>query len=368
MKKALFVASGTRHIMVFHIPYLKLLKENGYEVHVASFGEEEIPYCDKHFNLAFERSPLKKKNIDIWKELKKIIDNNGYDMIHCHTPTASVLTRLAAKKARKKGTKVVYTAHGFHFYKGAPLKNWIIFYPVEKYLSKYTDILITINKEDFELAQKRFGKRVKEIEYIPGMGVDEKKFCMKLSNSQKENLRKSLNIEKKNFVIIYPARLCKDKNQMLLLNFMREVNDSNVVLLLPGEDEFDGYYQKYVEDNKIQNVKFLGNRNDIPELIGISDLLIASSTREGFGINLVEALACEVPVIAVDNRGHREIIENGINGYLINNNVMELCSVFNMLYRDRNLYQKLEKNCYESAKKFFLSNSLARMKEIYKLS
>lgn len=367
MKKVLFVASITRHINTFHIPYLKLFKEKGFEVHVASNGTENIEYCDKHFQIDFQRSPFHKNNINAYRTLKKIIAEGGYDIIHTHTPVVSAMTRIASKKIRKKGTKVFYTAHGFHFYQGAPLKNWIIFYPIEKYLAKYTDTLITINKEDFEFAKKSFGNRIKQIEYIPGMGVDEKRFCVKLSISQRNNMRESLNIQRDDFVIIYPARLCKDKNQILLLNFMKKMNDSNVILLLPGQDEYDGYYQKFVNDNQIKNVKFLGNRNDIPELIGISDLLIASSIREGFGINLVEALACEVPVIAVDNRGHREIIANGINGYLINNDVTELFEVFNKIYKDKELYQKLKTNCYESVRKFFLSNSVQRMKEVYRL-
>ena len=111
MKKVLFVASVTRHINTFHIPYLKYFKDNGYEVHVASNGEENIKYCDKHFNIPFERSPIKKNNLKAYKQLKELIKNEEYTIIHCHTPVASVLTRLAAKNARRKGTKVFYTAH-----------------------------------------------------------------------------------------------------------------------------------------------------------------------------------------------------------------------------------------------------------------
>ena len=145
MKKVLFVATVTKHINSFHIPYLKWFKEEGYEVHVASNGNEPIEYCDKHYNLPFERFPLRKNNIKTYRELKKIINENKYEIIHCHTPVGGVLTRLAAKKARKKGTRVIYTAHGFHFYKEAPLLNWLIYYPIEKWLSRYTDCLITMN-------------------------------------------------------------------------------------------------------------------------------------------------------------------------------------------------------------------------------
>ena len=205
MKKVLFVATVTRHINAFHIPYLKWFKEQGYEVHVASNGDEKIEYCDKHFNLPFERFPLKVNNIKTYKELKKIIDDNNSEIVHCHAPVGGVLARLAARKARKKGTRVIYTAHGFHFYKGAPLLNWIIYYPIEKFLSRYTDCLITINQEDYELAKKRF-KKAKQIEYVHGVGVDSEKFKKEnLNKEQKEKLRKSLGIKEDDFVIIYTA-------------------------------------------------------------------------------------------------------------------------------------------------------------------
>lgn len=115
MKKILFVATVNRHIISCHIPYLKWFKEQGYEVHVASRGTEKIEYCDKHFNLPFERFPLKINNIKTYKKLKKIIIENNYDIIHCHTPVGGVLARLASRKVRKKGTKVLYTAHRISF-------------------------------------------------------------------------------------------------------------------------------------------------------------------------------------------------------------------------------------------------------------
>ena len=155
MKKVLFTATVTKtHINTFHLPYIKFFKEKGYETHVCSkndfIGEEcIIPNCDIHYDIQFERSPMNIKNIKAYMQLKKIINENEYEIIHCNTPVASILTRLAAIKARKKGTKVIYTAHGFHFFKGAPLLNWMLYYPAEKICSYFTDILITINKEDY---------------------------------------------------------------------------------------------------------------------------------------------------------------------------------------------------------------------------
>ena len=201
MKKVLFTATVDSHILQFHIPYLKWFKEQGYEVHVATNGDEKIEYCDVKHKIPFERSPIKINNIKAIFKLKKIIENEKFDILHCHTPMGSVVTRLAAKNARKKyKTKIIYTAHGFHFFKGAPLLNWIIFYPVEKYLSKFTDCLITINKEDYNLAKRKF--KSKRIEFVNGVGVDKSKFDFKMSDTEKHELRQSLGLKDDEFVII----------------------------------------------------------------------------------------------------------------------------------------------------------------------
>lgn len=175
MKKVLFTATVDSHIELFHLPYLKLFKDKGYEVHVATNSDKKIPYCDKKIKIPFRRSPFKIDNIKAIKMLKKVIMEEKYDIIHTHTPMGSAVTRLAAKKARKKyHTRVIYTAHGFHFFKGSSIKNWLIYYSVEKWLSRYTDTLILINQEDYQLAKKKF-KKCSDIQYVPGVGIDEKK-------------------------------------------------------------------------------------------------------------------------------------------------------------------------------------------------
>ena len=136
-----------------------MLHEYNCEVHVAArdnLAEKnglKLDFAEKVFDVPFSRSPKSKDNIKAYKQLKKIIDEGQYDVIHCNTPMGGIVTRLAARKARKNGTKVFYTAHGFHFYKGAPKKNWIVFYPIEKFFANhYTDKLITITNEDYDLA------------------------------------------------------------------------------------------------------------------------------------------------------------------------------------------------------------------------
>lgn len=314
MKKVLFTATVDSHILQFHIPYLKMLKEKGYEVHVATNGTENIPYCDVKHMVSFERSPIKINNLKAIKQLKKIIDKEKFEIIHCHTPMGSVVTRLAAKKARKEGTKVIYTAHGFHFYKGAPLINWMIFYPIEKYLSQYTDCLITINDEDYTLARKKF-KKCKQIELIYGVGVDENKFNLKMTDQEKHELRKSLGLRDDDFVLIEVGELNKNKNQIIAIEAMRNLVkvDTNIHLLLVGTGVLEESYKEKIEKyNLKKNIHMLGYRDDIPKLLKISNILLSLSHREGLPVNVIEGMICELPIIATDCRGNRDLVDETI--------------------------------------------------------
>ena len=316
MKKVLFTATVDSHILHFHLPYLKWFKEQGYEVHVATNGDEKIPYCDVKHKISVERSPIKINNLKAIKQLKKIINEEKFDIIHCHTPMGSVVTRIAAKKARKKyNTRVIYTAHGFHFYKGAPLINWLVFYPVEKYLSKYTDTLITINKEDYEKAKVKF-KKCKNIEYVPGVGIDENKFNFELTDEEKFNLREELGLKDDDFVIIYVAELLKRKNQGMLIKAVEELikEGKKIKVLFAGSDSEDGFYQKMAKDLGIEDsIKFLGYRKDIPKLLKISNLYVSTAKQEGLPVNVMEAMICGLPIIATACRGNRDLVENCIS-------------------------------------------------------
>jgi glycosyltransferase EpsD len=319
MKKVLFTATVDSHILHFHTPYLKYFKDNGYEVHIATNGNEIIPFCDVKHVITFERSPFKLNNLKAIKELKKIIDKEQFDIIHTHTPMGSVVTRLAAINSRKKGTRVIYTAHGFHFYKGAPIIYWLLFYPIEKYLSRFTDTLITINKEDYEIAKKNFKKT--NVEYVPGVGIDESKFNFTMTEEEKQELRSSIGLKPTDFVLIYPAELNKNKNQIFLINVMEQLvkENPNIHLLLPGKDSLNGKYQSITKEKGLgTNIHFIGYRNDIPRLLKISNIAVSSSKREGLGLNLLEAIFSGIPVVAFNNRGHNEIIVESRNGYFAN--------------------------------------------------
>lgn len=322
--KILYVATVRSHIGQFHMPVIRALKAAGHEVHAAFKDNSEdkqgldLSIIDKVFEVPFERSPFKLENIKAYKVLKKIIDEGNYDIIHCHTPMGAVITRLAAKAARKKGTKVIYTAHGFHFYKGAPKKNWIMFYPVEKCLSKYTDVLITINQEDYDLAvRKKFkaGKIVK----VSGVGVDLSKFATS-TPEQKKALRGEYGFGLDKFIMLYAADLSERKNQPMIFKAIARIKDEfpNVIALMPGQPILQAEYEKQCAELGISDrVQFMGYRRDIDKLLIISDCVISSSRQEGLPINLIEAAASGKYIISTDVRGSADVVRQSGYGALV---------------------------------------------------
>lgn len=369
MGKILYVATIDSHIKAFHMPYLKMLKENGYEVHVATNGDEQFPYCDVKHQICIERSPFKLKNIKAIKQLKKIIEEEKFDIIHCHTPMGSVVTRIAAKSVRKNGTRVIYTAHGFHFYKGAHILNWLLFYPVEWYLAKYTNTLITINKEDFERAKTKFGKRCKDIQYVPGVGIDIQKFDFEMSEDEKINLRESFGLKKEDFLLTCVARLDKNKNQGFLIKCMQQLikEKNNIHLLLAGRDELNGKYQKMVKEMNLENnVHFLGNRNDVPQLLKISDVVVSASKREGLPVNVIEAMNIGIPVIALECRGMKDLVDEEINGFIIYDKNQMIYKILE-LYKNRIDLNEIKNFNLNKLKLYDVSYIVKIMKKIYLL-
>lgn len=355
MKKILIVANVDKeHILKFHIPTIKMLKENGWIVDVACAGNEKIPFCDKKWIMPYKRNPFSIKTFDGIKTLKKIVEQENYSIIHCHTPTGGLVTRLACTNARKNGTVVIYTAHGFHFYKGAPIINWLLFFPVEKFLSKKTDCIITINLEDYKNA-KKYHFKSKKIIKIRGNGVDLNKF-QKLELSSRIKCRDEFNIPYDANVLIYVAEIIKNKNQLMLLKTLKELQRKypNSYLILVGPDHTNGKFEKLINKKGFKNVILTGWRDDITFLLNCADIYVASSIREGLGINLIEAMSLELPVIATSNRGHSSIISNNKNGYLVSIND----------------YKEMSKKCItliENSEKKKEMISLAK-KELYKYS
>jgi glycosyltransferase EpsD len=367
-KKVLFCATVDTHIRAFHVPYMRFFKNNGWEVHVAARGELELPYTDKKFDVPFTRSPFSRENMVAYRNLKSIIHDNAYSIVHCHTPVGGVLARLAARRARKNGTKVIYTAHGFHFYRGASLVNWLIYYPIEKWLSRYTDCLITINHEDYDLAVKhKFHAR--KIEYVHGVGIDVSRF-QPVTQDEKRDLRRQYGYSDELFLLFYAAELNANKNQGLLIKAVAEVrrNIPSVRLLLAGRGAHEEQYRALARDYNVDDcVDFLGYRNDIDRLLAMSDVAVASSLREGLPVNILEAMTSSLPIVATDIRGHRDLVVNGSNGFLVNpTDSVEMSAKLVELYGSADKCKELGRYSLERAQEFKLESVLERMTEVYR--
>ncbi len=355
------------HIEVFHLPYLKWFKENGYETHVCARNDYEnkqecnIAYCDKFFDLPFERSPFRPNNIVVYKELKKIIESNEYDIIHCHTPIGGVLTRLASRKSRKNGTKVIYTAHGFHFYKGSSLKNWLLYYPVERILARFTDTLITINKEDFARAQD-FNSQ--EVVYVPGVGVDVKKF-----NSVAEitsNNKKELGISNEQSILLSVGELSGRKNHEVIIKSLAKIDDPNIVYLICGQGDLENYLKRLAEDLNV-NVKFLGFRKDIPEICSIADLYVFPSYQEGLPVALMEAMAAGLPIICSAIRGNTDLIVDGKGGFLVEpDDIDGFTEAIKKSLKDEVLREKMARYNLKEIKLYEKETVIEKMQNIYR--
>jgi len=318
----LFVATVDSHFEKFHLPYLQWFKEQGWEVHVAARGERPLPYVDRKFDVPFERSPLKRGNWKAYRELSALIGGGAYEVIHCHTPMGGMLARLAGWKARRRGTKILYTAHGFHFCKGGPLVNWLLYYPVEKALARLTDCLITINSEDYWLALTRHFQAA-EIAHVPGVGVQTERF-RPLGPEEKTVRRRELGLPEQGILLFYAAEFNKNKNQQLLIQALakvrvrREPEAPAVRLVLAGAGPLLAGCRELAERLAVADrVEFLGYRDDISELLPACDIAVASSLREGLPVNIMEAMASGLPVVATANRGHRELVHDGINGFIV---------------------------------------------------
>ena len=350
-KRILIVATIDRHIEKFHLPYIKEFKKMGYEVHVATNGYKELENVDKKITIPIQRTPFSIKNIFSIFELRRIIKKNNYEIIHCHTPMGSVVTRLAAEYI-KKGSRpfVVYTAHGFHFFKGASKVNWLIYYNIEKVLSKYTDLILTINNEDYRLAKEKF---YCNIEYVPGVGIDLSKFIPKTESLYVSN-RKKIGILNSSFVITYVAELSNRKNQEVLISAMSRLCEKydNLKLYLIGDGPNVEEYKKLVKQLNLEdNVIFSGYQSDVTKYLYASDMLVSSSKQEGLPVNILEGMSIGLPIVVSNCRGNIDLIKNGYNGLIVENDSMSFEQAIEKIFLDKNLRDKLgEKNLLEIKK------------------
>ena len=383
MKRVLFVTTISGFFPQFEKNDVKLLKQMGCQIHYASNFTNPIYAFDKTeleknevalHQIDIEKSPAKiNKNIKAIKQLIKIIDENDIDIVHCPNPMGGVAARIAARAGKRK-PKVIYTAHGFHFYKGAPMMNWLLFYTAERFLARYTDIIVTINREDYIRAKKFRLKKNGEVYLIHSVGVDKEKFAPR--PELRETKRAELGIPADAFHIVTAAELNENKNQKLVIEAVAALKNKskihadkayNIYYTIcgkgPNEDKLRELIKAYGLEN---NVSLLGYRTDMDEILQTADVFAFPSIREGLGVAAIEALMCNVPLIAADNRGTREYVSDGNNGIVCRYDAVdEFEEAIELLYGNTAYRKRMADRCRESVKKFTIEEVEKTMTKVY---
>lgn len=368
--KILYTASVLSHICQFHLPVMEHLQRQGHVVHVAArdnLAEKnglQLKYTDEYHNIPFQRSPKDERNLGAYRELKALLDREHYDVVLCNTPVVGVLTRLAAGKARKQGTKVIYMAHGFHFYTGAPKKYWLI-YPLEKWLANHkTDMVITINQEDYQRAKEKFRCRV---EHIFGVGVRADRY-RPATAEERHAMRIRENLKDEDFVIICAKELMYDNNQKTLLKAAAKVRERipELKVLLAGNGPDEKKLKDLTSELGLDDiVSFLGYRTDLEKVVPGVDLVVSCSYREGMPFNIIEAMLSARPVVASHNRGHNELITDGETGYLFDMLDFDmLAEKIAAIYQDHSMADAFGKQAYAKIQSYTSEAVLQQMDRI----
>ncbi|EMG1491311.1 glycosyltransferase family 1 protein [Enterococcus faecium] len=379
MKRVLIVASVASMIDQFNMENIKLLLSLGYKVEVAanfenpgnmSVQKKELLTAKlkqmrvKIHQIDFSRNMKQVKNhLIAYKQLKKVVADNKIDIIHCHSPIGGAISRLVGKT---NNVKVIYTAHGFHFYKGAPLINWMLYFPIEYYLSKYTDQLIVINQEDYVRARKLFP--IKNVHLVHGVGVDIKKIeNIEIDRQQKKLELKILNEQ---IVLLSIGELNDNKNHELVIDCLKDFNNVNFKYLICGDGVLKEKLQAKIKQYDLEDkVELLGYRTDILELLKICDFFIFPSKREGLPVSIMEAMACRVPVIGSKIRGNSDLIQDNINGFLFSlddrKEFIQIITKFLLKEYDEDDLNFIKENAFKSVQNYSLKNVLDELKKVY---
>lgn len=369
--KMLMLASVASMIDQFNMPNIKLLLDMGYQVDVAcNFKEgntcsnDKIVELKNHlrqlgvdiYQIDFSRDIKNvKKNVIAYKQVKVLMRKNDYEFVHCHSPIGGLIARIAGKSTN---TRVIYTAHGFHFYKGAPLKNWMMYYPIEWLCANWTDTLITINQEDFMLAKKHM--HAKHVVYIHGIGIDLTKFnhC----DISKSDKRQQLGIPDDAVILLSVGELNVNKNHEVVI---KAIKDMDVYYLIAGIGNKEKYLQQLINEQEMTDrIQLLGFRTDIDELYAVSDVFVFPSFREGLSVALMEAMASGLPCVVGDIRGNTDLIDdNGGALFLPSNTESVNSALYKVLGSD---YSKAGMYNKRKIEKFSTNVVMEEMKEIYR--
>lgn len=372
MKKALMVSTIIGFLASFERNDIAILQEMGYEVHVACdtsyYGSEErLKLLNdmkiiKH-HIPFVRNPFSQKNIRAYQTLKSLIREEQFDIVHCHTPVGGVLGRLAAHRCNT--AMIIYTVHGFHFYKGCPRKNRILFYPIEKWMSRFTDVLITINDEDYCVAKNKF--HAKKTERIHGVGIDLNKFVSPIEC--RRHKRQELGISENDILLLSVGELNTDKNHIEVLKAMKVLSHKGFKYVIAGDGSLKSFLLEYITDNRIDDsVKLLGYRQDIPELLQAADIFVFPSLFEGVSVALMEAVASFLPIACSEVRGNVDTVITK-ESYFPTNNPSKLIAVLEHISSMSDQEKRImEERNYCNLLKYSITEVQKEMISIYRLA
>lgn len=373
MKKLLYITNICRGVSSFSVAAVRAAEELGVEFHLAgnfvgttkeSLRKNEKEYGVKLHQIDFIRTPYDLRNIKAYRQLVKLIKREKFDVIHCNTPIGGVLGRLAGKKCKVR--KIIYQAHGFHFYKGAPKKNWLIYYPIEKWLARYTDALITINNEDYELAKDRFKLRDKgKVYYVPGVGIDLSQYD--LPDDVREKKRTELGLKETDFALISMGDLIERKNYSVAIKAMSKISDLNIHYFICGKGPEEAKLIKLSEElGLLERVHFLGYRNDIKELLKAADAFLFTSKQEGLARSLMEAMASGLPCVASKIRGNTDLLDGTDGGYLCETtDAVAYAKKLELLANDKVLRKMMGKNNLITIQKFSTETVDEELRKVY---
>ena len=339
-KKALMYASVASMIQLFNMDNIRLLQELGYEVDVAcnmkhgstisdekvSLMKSELETMGVHvYHIPVPRSVTNIKDIckSFWIT-RKLMNEQRYSLIHCHSPIGGAICRLANRLSKWYGqVRMIYTAHGFHFYKGAPKINWLLFYPIERICSCYSDVLITINQEDYALAKRKMKSKL--CVYVPGVGVDLQKF-KKVSLTEKSKFR-ILGVSDKDTVLVSVGELSTRKNHEVVIRALSKLNNPNYKYFICGLGPLEHRLEKLILDLKMQsNIRLLGYRSDIAEILNMADVYVFPSLQEGLPVALMESMAAGKAVACSRIRGNTDLVDSN-GGVLFDPHSVDDCTM-----------------------------------------
>lgn len=322
MKLALIITTVSGFVPQFEMNHVQILQKLGYEVHYASNfhiphygidnrrleGSGIIPH-----QIDFVRSPFRfGKNFRAYRQIQTLLKEIPFDLIHCHTPMGGVLGRLAVKSIRKKQIRVIYTAHGFHFFCGAPIWNWLLYYPIERWLARETDVLITINQEDYICAQRFRLRQGGKVWKVNGVGIDITSQYLNFAEQRKK--REEMGLTKEEYVFLSVGELTKRKNHQVAIQAFAAIKElckqKKVKYFICGEGPERKKLTKLIQRYDLEKiVTLLGYRSDIKELLAISNCFLFPSKQEGLPVAVMEAMAAGLPCICSDIRGNRDLVE-----------------------------------------------------------